>query len=72
MKRQYDVRIDDHGTLVLFFLQSNAARAWWKENVQDGMRFGRAYVVEHRYAQDLIHGMLNDAVTVGNANGIGR
>ena len=65
--RRYDVRIDDHGDVVLFYPMSPAGHAWLRENAYDA-EFGLlARVVPSGEAQLLIHGMLNDGLTVGSA-----
>jgi len=53
--------INDQGTLVLFTPLTDTARAWWSSNVDpDAQTYGAAYVVEHRYAQDIIEGIKNE------------
>ena len=37
------------------------AKLWWEENVSnDCQKFGNAFVVEHRYAYDIIDGLNNE------------
>ena len=65
--KTYDVRIDDHGDVVLFYPMSPSGHAWlreWGPDQELGM-LGR--VVPSGHAQLLIHGMLNDGLTVGSA-----
>lgn len=53
-----DVTVVNDGTLFLFTPQTDAAREWLQENVQeDAMWFGGALVVEMRYAADLAMGL---------------
>jgi carotenoid cleavage dioxygenase-like enzyme len=49
-----DYIVENHGSVFLFIAQTNAAHDNLKENAQEGAQFfGRALVVEHRYAADL-------------------
>ena len=52
-----DFLIMDGGSIVQFWPQSEAAKAWWDENVADGPTLGQSRVVEHRYAPDIIEGL---------------
>lgn len=61
-----DVVISPEGTLFLFYLRSPAAEQWVESNVAGDRRFfAGALVVEHRYADDLGHGMSNDGLRLG-------
>ena len=68
--QQWDVLVRPDGTVVLFALQTDAAREWVDEHVQHepyqwlGMN---NLVVGHRFASDLVEGMraAGLAVTVG-------
>jgi len=60
-----DVTVENHGTVFLFNLLTDAARAWVEENVPDDAQyFGGALAVEPRYARDLAQGMIDDGMTV--------
>lgn len=59
-----DVELDDQGSIILFKLASKRAREWWSEHVSEGPMFGRRYVVEPRYAPDIVEGMINDGLNV--------
>jgi hypothetical protein len=60
-----DVRVENHGTLFLFYPLTPAAEEWIAEHVSDDAQFwGPALVVEHRYARDLAAGMTGDGLTV--------
>ena len=60
-----DVKVENHGTIFLFWPCSEQGETWIAENVQeDAQWFGNALVVEHRYARDLASGMLSDGLTV--------
>lgn len=55
-----DVRVRDAGSIVQFFLLTQKAKDWVRENVEsEGWQWmGQALCVDHRYATDLINGML--------------
>jgi len=51
-------KIINEGSIILFEPLTDAARTWWSSNVNpDAMTMGQAYVVEHRYAPDIIEGI---------------
>lgn len=61
-----DVTIDNHGSLFLFRLNTEAAKEFVEEYVAgDAQFFGGALSVEHRYAYDLAEGMVENGLTVG-------
>tara|TARA_Y100001951_G_scaffold58355_1_gene46369 strand:- start:92 stop:250 length:159 start_codon:yes stop_codon:yes gene_type:complete len=48
----------NEGSIVLFEPLTDAARGWWTDNVDpEAQTMGQAYVVEHRYAPDIIEGI---------------
>lgn len=60
-----DVRVEPHGSIVLFQPLSEPAREWIGEHVsKDAMWFSGALVVEHHYASDLAQGMVDDGLVV--------
>jgi len=61
-----DVDVTDHGSVVLFHLETRRACDWVNVNVGgDGaMYHGNALCVEPRYAQGLICGMEEGGLTV--------
>ena len=59
-----DVEVDDQGSIILFRLVTKAAKTWWSENVSPGQMIGGRYVVEHRYADSVIEGMMADGLNV--------
>jgi hypothetical protein len=59
-----DFKVRDEGTIVLFQAVTADARAWWADNVEDGMTFGGACVVEHRYADAIISGIVDAGFVV--------
>jgi hypothetical protein len=60
-----DVHIVDHGTIILFHLNTPEASAWVEENVGgEAQFFGAALVVEPRYVAPLVAGMREDGLEV--------
>jgi len=60
-----DISIENHGTIFLFRLNTQAATEWVEEHVQsDAQFFGDALVVEHRYAKDLATAAVADGLAV--------
>jgi hypothetical protein len=60
-----DVLVVDHGTIFTFYPRSQAAQDWWKEHVDpEALSLGRNFVVEHRYAPDIIDGLERDGFIV--------
>ncbi len=58
-----DISVENHGSLFLFRPHTDEGREWLEENT-DGQWFGEALVVEHRYAEGLAQGMLDDGLRV--------
>jgi hypothetical protein len=63
---EIDVRVENHGSLFMFRVLTDAARAWVDEHVptEDWQWMGNGFSVEHRYARDLAQGMLDDGLNV--------
>ena len=60
-----DVHIVNHGSIILFHLNTPEASAWVEENVAgEAQFFGTALVVEPRYVADLLAGMREDGLEV--------
>lgn len=60
-----DVRVENHGSVLLFQLLTDEAKAFVEAYVQhERMYFGKALVVEPRYAEVLVEGMRNDGLVV--------
>ena len=49
--------INNHGSLIGFTPVDDTAQAWWDEHVQECHQMGNQYLVEHRFAQDIIDGI---------------
>jgi hypothetical protein len=59
-----DVEVTVEESIILFKLLTSAAKTWWKQNVSQGQEFSGRYVVEHRYAGDIVEGMMADGLNV--------
>jgi hypothetical protein len=60
-----DVSVQNEGTIFLFTANSEIAREWISENVQeDATYFGAALVVEHRYARGFAESMAEGGLTL--------
>jgi hypothetical protein len=60
-----DVRLDDQGTIVLVLPLTDRATEWIGLNIpEDAQYFGKALVVEHHYAQDIVDGMTADGLVL--------
>jgi hypothetical protein len=59
VKRAIDVRIENHGSVLLFTPCTPPAQEWVNENVQlEGWQWlGNGFAVDPRYADQLIAGM---------------
>ena len=66
MSKTPDVRITNHGSIVIFYLVTKRARVWVEENVQgEYQTWGRdGLVVEHRYAHALSEGMTEEGLVL--------
>jgi len=49
--------ITNYGSLIGFIPVDDTAQAWWDEHVQECHQMGNQYLVEHRFAQDIINGI---------------
>jgi hypothetical protein len=60
-----DVKVENHGTIMLFRLLTDAAEEWVDENVPDNSQYwSDSLVVEPRYAEDLALGMIEAGLEV--------
>ena len=58
-----DVRIENHGSIILFIPLTELAVGWCAANLPaDCPSIGPAYAVECRYAGDIVHGMAADGL----------
>lgn len=61
-----DVTFENHGSVFLARLHTQAARDWVREHVRECTYFGNAIGVEPRYVEDLITGMAYDGLQVAS------
>jgi len=60
-----DFTVCDEGTIVLLTPETEAAKEWVKTNLpDDAMTFGNGIAIEHRYADDILTGIVDDGLTV--------
>ena len=61
-----DVQIENEGCVFMFHVLTDTAREWVNENVglESWQWLGRAFSVEHRFAEDLASGMQEDGLNV--------
>ena len=60
-----DFTVENHVSIFLFRMNTPAAEAWvWNHVQSDAMFFDGALVVEHRYVQDLVLGIIVSGLTV--------
>jgi hypothetical protein len=57
-----DFRIQDEGTIVLLYPQSEEALSWFAEHVEAFIMYG-AYVVERRFVMDILQGLAEAGLT---------
>jgi hypothetical protein len=59
-----DVAVENHGSVFLFRLHTEAAREWVAEHVDEPMFWCGALACEPRCAEGLAEGMLSDGLNV--------
>lgn len=65
--RDPDVTVHNHGSIWQFDLHSDSARDWVSDNVSEipsYMRTPDGFMAEHRYADMIALGMINDGLFV--------
>lgn len=67
MTKEHDFEVNDEGTIVQIIPVSQTAKDWIDENVEsEGWQWlGRALCIDHRYAEDIIDGMLSEGLEMG-------
>ncbi len=69
----YDIKVENHGTIVLLWPQSERGEQWLREHTNPNATWwgpGRggltrgALVVEHRYVADIVNGAISDGLAV--------
>ena len=58
-----DVRVENHGSIVIIQPLTAAAREWLQENT-NGMWWGGGLACEPRYVNDLLDGMGNEGLSI--------
>lgn len=62
-----DFNLTDHGSIVVLRPMNDEAREWIDFNVDpDAQWFGRGVVIEHRYVNDIVEGIVSDGLTIGD------
>lgn len=64
MSSSADVRVDNHGSVVLLTPLTDAAEQWMVENIPDAQHWVNARVVEPRYVETVLDGMITDGLEV--------
>ena len=59
-----DVEVVNHGSIYTFLPLTSVAQEWFDANTPDAMTYGKAVVVEHRYARDIADGLVNDGMVL--------
>lgn len=61
-----DIRVEDHGSIVLLVPESDIAKQWIEENIgQEGYQpYWPTVLAEPRYVQTIIDGMESEGLTV--------
>jgi hypothetical protein len=63
--KQLDFTVQNEGTIFLLQPLTVAAREWINDNLpEQRLVYGTAVVVEHRYIQDIVQGIINDGLVV--------
>jgi len=62
-----DIRVENHGSVVLLRPLSDAGKEWLEANVinEETQRWGEAVVAEPRYVANVVEGMQADGLEVG-------
>lgn len=59
-----DFRVRDEGTIALLFPLTDAAKEWVEEKVEVAQTWSGGVVIDHRFVQDILDGIVNDGLTV--------
>jgi len=58
-----DVRISDHGSIVILTGLTNDGRLWLDDNLQAGPMWGGGHAVEARYVNPVLEGMQDAGIS---------
>lgn len=65
VQQKVDFDVTDHGTIVLLTPMTPAAHDWVQENLpDDALTFGPSIAIEHRYAEDVLIGIVEDGLSI--------
>ena len=63
-KNTIDFSLDNHGSICILHLLSNAAKDWVEDNLpEDRMTWCGGVVIEPRYVQPIVAGMIAEGLT---------
>ncbi len=63
LKALWDVKLEDHGTLILFYTKHQGVQDWFDDHT-DATHFCGSYVVERRYAGDIVEALRDEGFNV--------
>ncbi len=59
----FDISVQNEGTILLLRGDTDAGQQWLEESLDpEAQRWGAAYVVEHRFVQDILEGAVIDGL----------
>lgn len=66
--RSIDVYAQNEGTIFLVFGKTEAGQEWLAHHLDpESMKWGGAYVVEHRFVHDILAGALEAGLKIGGS-----
>jgi hypothetical protein len=64
MQKQLDIIYQNHGSIILMFAETDAAREWVADHLpDDAQTFGAAICIEPRYFGDIAYGAQEDGLS---------
>jgi hypothetical protein len=61
-----DIRVEDHGSIVLLNPTTEIGQQWLDDNIDpEALWWGRKLAVEPRYVEVIVQAMISDGLTVG-------
>lgn len=66
---EYDFRLQNEGSIFVLHPENDAARGWIEDHLygdefSDPQWWGGGVVIEHRFVQDIVIGIVNDGLTI--------